>query len=502
MSISSILADMEGVHNAAVMMANDINKGILQDAGLLTDTGLTATANDLFIAVMGESESFLIEALKTAEKLITEKQSSDDTSIYKASTIQGAIALEPDINLAVISVPGQYAASEAWKALNRGLHVFLFSDNVSIEDEVSLKLTARKRNLLLMGPGAGTAILNGNAIGFGNSIPSGPIGLVSASGTGLQEVSTLLARYNSGISQAIGVGGRDLSEEVGGLMTIEALKALQNDKDTDIIILISKPPHYNTKRRVETQVQKSDKPTIICFLGSGKETSKSGANVTYSRSLQECALYAAKQAGVIDDEVDQILFKENLQLKLLAEQIKNTQSRLSGDIRGLFSGGTLCYEALSIWRDIGLPDLFSNLSLEGINALPNPNISIRNCAVDLGEEEFTIGRPHPMINYELRNRRLLQEMQDPDVRVIMLDVVLGFGAHPDPASELAKGIERANNIAQRSSDDITIVASVTGTDNDPQSYRRSVSILENSGAVLCDSNASAAKLSALLVSGK
>ena len=379
--------------------------------------------------------------------------------------------------MAVISVAGRYAANEAWQALEHGLHVFLFSDHVSIEDEIALKQYGRDHGLLLMGPGAGTAIINHVALGFANSVPVGPIGIVSAAGTGLQEVSTLIARAGGGISQAIGVGGRDLSAEVGGIMMLEGLKALQADAATEAIVLISKPPADRVAELILEQASVVEKPTVVCFLGG--DTRAMGRNpVVPARTLQEAALLGLRAAHVDAGDVKAVLRAEEEQLAEQARTLRAEPGHGRRYIRGLFSGGTLCYEAQVVWRDaLGLA-VHSNAPLPGGPALKDSMRSEGHTAIDMGEEEFTLGRLHPMIDQDLRIRRLLQEARDPDTAVILLDVVLGYGAHPDPASELGPALADALALAKGEGRGLRVLTSVTGTDQDPQCRSRVVTALE------------------------
>ncbi len=499
MLVARAITSVPGVRDAAVVMATEANKSILASAGLLVDPVRTATANDLAIVVSADDSTVAEAALQQAESLLKKKAAADDTGQFRPHTIRGALSAQPGANVAVISVAGQYAADEAWEALRQGLHVLLFSDHVSIEDEIALKQYARDHGLLLMGPGAGTAILNNVALGFANVVPPGPIGIVSAAGTGLQEVSSLLARHGAGITQGIGVGGRDLSREVGGIMMLAALQALQDDVSTEAIALISKPPAEEVARRILKQVSHCAKPTVVCFLGGDTDAIRSVPNAIPAQTLEECALLAM-QATHLGSPDSALLETENVQL---AERVRALRTRLGSAqkfLRGLFSGGTLCYEAQVIWRDMLKLPVYANAPLPGQPALDNPLQSCGHTAVDMGEEIFTSGRPHPMIDNSLRARRLLQEASDSEAAVIMLDVVLGYGAHPDPVAELGPAIEGAHETARRDGRDLLFVASVTGTEKDPQGFSHSVSALENAGALVCDSNAAAARLAALLVS--
>jgi FdrA protein len=498
MLVARELSKLEGIRDAAVVMATEANKSILAEAGLLTDEAKAATPNDLVIAVSSKINSLADAALQKAEGLLKKKSTSNEAGVFRSKTIRGALASHSAANVAVISVAGRYAADEAWDALSHGLHVLLFSDNVSLEDEIALKKYAREHGLLLMGPGAGTTILNNVALGFANVLPAGPVGIVSAAGTGLQEVSTLLARRGVGISQGIGTGGRDLKKEVGGIMMLETLKALQGDDATSVLVLISKPPAQEVVRIILDQVAASVKPTVICFLGGDASALTKILNIIPARTLYECALLAAQVARHESGDIKTVLDAENVRLKEQANELGKKLNPNQRYLRGLFSGGTLCYEAQVIWKDMLDSPVYSNAPLPDGTALPDSTKSHQHSAVDLGEEEFTVGRPHPMIDNDLRIRRLLQEARDPQVGVIMLDVVLGYGAHPDPASELGNAVGEACKLNNR---ELLVVASVTGTEDDPQSLSRTTSTLERAGVIVCNSNSAAARLSGLIVSG-
>ncbi len=531
MLVARELGKFPGVIDVGVIMATEANKALLNEAGLLTPDAQTATPNDLVIAVSANN-GIADTALVEAERLLKQKRSSDDGAEFRPKTLRGAVKSNPNANVAVISVAGRYAADEAWDALRRGLHVLLFSDNVSLEDEIALKKYARDHGLLLMGPGAGTAILNGVALGFANVMPSGPVGIVSAAGTGLQEVSTLLAKYGVGITQGLGTGGRDLKEEVGGIMMLEALKALQADPATQVITLVSKPPSPGVAEAILDQVAQSDKPTIVGFMGANPDwlsepaiqnraswteadrrpaptgsaaptqvdaqpQGSPGANSIrwHATTLQETALLTAKAAGVNINVAD-VIAREEAELQAKAKELRALLKPEQKYLRGLFSGGTLCYEAQVIWRDRLKEPVLSNAPLRYEQQLADSLHSVKHTCVDLGEEEFTVGRPHPMIDNDLRIRRLMQEARDPEVAVIMLDVVIGYGAHPDPASELGPAIRQAKQHANR---ELIVVASVTGTEQDPQRLSAQATALQSAGAIVCDSNAAAAKLVAMIV---
>ena len=499
MSVARELSTLEGVVDVAVVMGTEANKALLAQANLLTLEAVGATPNDLVI-VVNAAEDLVDAALAKSEILLKPSHGgSEEKSQNRPRSIQSAVKNDPDTNVAVISVAGRYATNEAWKALHQGLHVLLFSDNVSLEDEIALKKYARDQGLLLMGPGAGTVILNGVALGFANVIPSGPIGIVSAAGTGLQEVSTLIAKNSLGITQGIGTGGRDLKEDVGGIMMLEGLKALQADPNTKVIALVSKPPSKGVAEAIMDQVACSDKPTIIGFMGANPEEFAAVPHAIPATTLEQTALFAVRAAGAKIADPLQMTATRTGELKTWAEKLRAKLRPNQKYLRGLYSGGTLCYEAQVIWRDMLTAPVFSNAPLRKIDQMPDSTKSSGNCTVDLGEEEFTVGRPHPMIDNDLRIRRLLQEARDLSVAVIIIDVVLGYGAHPDPAAELGPVIQKAKQLANAEGRDLHIIVSVTGTEEDPQVLSRQAKNLSTAGAIVCDSNAMAAQLAGFVV---
>lgn len=503
MNIARELRAIPGIDDAALVMGTDANKGLLSQAGLLAPGAKPAGSDDLIVVVKGDRES-VDRGFELAEELLARGlvQGTELTQ-RRPRSVRGAIRSMSSPNVTVISVAGQYAVDEAWQALEQGSHVLLFSDNVSLEDEIRLKRYAVESDLLMMGPGAGTAIINGVGLGFANAVPRGPVGILSAAGTGLQEVSSLLAQQGVGVSQGIGLGGRDLSDEVGGLMMFHALDALQRDPDTALLIAISKLPSAKIAKKVVTKLEEGDKPAVVMFMGSDDGSgaaAREGASVYHAGTLQEASLIAAALAQGEDPAAK--LKKYANRIRDLEKDARTLHSMLSPGqeyLRGLFSGGTLCDEAVLIWsRHVSA--VWSNRPRSPENKLADVHISREHSALDLGEEEFTVGRPHPMIDHDLRLRRLLSEAQDPAVAVIQLDVVLGYGAHPDPASELGPVIAECIAAAKKNERELIVVVSVTGTDADPQNLKRQKSVLEESGAIVLESNAAAAELAALVVS--
>ncbi len=493
------LTALPGVVDAAVVMATEANKGILHQAGLLLPEVERASVNDLVIVVRANSKDAADRALEAASRHLAQGPETEPTeSSVQPRTIRRAVQSNRNANLALISVPGKYAAEEAREALRSGLHVLLFSDNVSIEDELALKEYAAERGLLMMGADCGTAIINGVALGFANVVPRGPIGIVAASGTGMQEVSTLLAKRDVGVSHGIGTGGRDLKETIGGITMVEGIKMLQNDADTEVLVLISKPPSPLVAERTLEQTRKSEKRTVVCFLGGDVDPVVDAGAIPAS-TLQEAAYLAAEHVeGFKGPSVDEMVERQVADLRAKSSDLKQRLEPEQKCLRGLFSGGTLASEALLIWEDI-LGKVLSNVPIRSEWKLADATRCVGHCAVDLGEDEFTIGRPHPMIDNRLRIRRLMEEASDPGVAVILLDVVLGYGAHPDPASELAPAIRQAREQAASKGRGLIVVSSVTGTEQDPQGLSRQVRALERAGAIVASSNASAARLAGFIV---
>jgi succinyl-CoA synthetase alpha subunit len=395
-----------------------------------------------------------------------------------------AVAADPGANLALISTPGEYAAAEATKALRLGLNVMLFSDNVSIEDEVALKKFAREQDLIVMGPDCGTAIVNGVPLAFANVVRRGPIGCIAASGTGLQQVTCLVDRLGVGVSQAIGTGSHDLGEAVGGITMLQGLEALAADKATKVIVLISKPPAASVASKVLAAASKIGKPIVVCFVGADPAAIK-GKNLYPAKTLEDAARAAAALAQG---------------RKPAAKATKVAVPRLGlkpGQryVRGLYSGGTFCYEA-SLLLGEALGKVWSNAPVKKSDKMADVWKSREHTVIDLGDDVFTRGRPHPMIDHRLRNERIVAEAGDPDVAVILFDVVLGYGSHPDPAAEMVPAIKAAQARAAKGKRKIAFVGFVCGTAGDPQNLASQEAALRQAGVLLADSNAAAVRLAA------
>ena len=482
MTVGRDVSTRAGVVDAGVVMGTAENRSILDSSGLLLPEFAEAGDSDLLIAVKAEDESAAEAAVVAVlEQLERGAASTGGDAAYAPSSIDGAVALMPDANLALISVAGRYAAREAWKALRGGLHVMLFSDNVSVASEIELKTYAHEHGLIVMGPDCGTAILSGTPLGFANAVRPGAIGIVAASGTGLQEISSIVSNEGEGVSQAIGTGGRDVTDEVGGVTFLDALDALAEDPETRVLALVSKPPDPRVLDRIETRVAKLDIPVVTIFIGADS-TGPSSAATLEEAALRAVALVRGEDAAGVGER----LAGRAAELERLAEEWAGRIAPGRRFVRGLLSGGTFCAEAQMVLRGIE-GGLSSNVPLSGVRKLADPLVSEGHTLVDLGADEFTVGRPHPMIDYTLRVKRLETEAADPETAVVLLDVVLGYGSHPDPASELTGVIGRAAG-------SVAVVCSVTGTDRDPQNRNTVEAALRAAGAVVASSNAAACLL--------
>ena len=497
MQISQQLSAAEGVEQGFVAMATEANKRVLEEAGLLTEPARQAAANDLLIVVEAGGTESAERALDLAEELLSARAPKPDRSAAggeRAGSLDEALTLLPGANLMLISVPGAYAALEAARALDAGLHVFLFSDNVSLENELALKRRAVDRGLLLMGPGCGTAILDGVALGFANVVRRGPVGIVGASGTGLQEVTTLLDRAGVGVAQAIGVGGRDLSAAIGGLMMRQAIRMLLATPEVEVLVVISKPPAGAVREAIFAELEGCGKPVVVNFLGDSPGDSQRHRSATiHSATFEETARRAAELAtGQVS--LDLFAAASGDEARLTGSSRLTEEQRY---VRGLYSGGSLCDEAMLILA-ARFPRLYSNIPLRTEWALEDAWKSREHTLVDLGEEEFTQGRPHPMIDLGLRQRRILDEAKDPQVAVILLDVVIGFGCHRDPAGCLAETIREARAAARAGGRHLAVVASICGTAADPQGRSAQEATLADAGALVLPTNAQAARAAAAI----
>ncbi len=482
MQLQRALALLPGVLDAGVVMGTEANKDVLTQSGLLSPTteaaaqARSASADDLLIVVQAADEAAAAAALAQVDERLAHRHRSIEQE-YRPKSLESAAQMMPEAQWVLVSVPGRYAAGVARQALRLGKNVFLYSDNVSVDDEVALKQLAAEDGLLVMGPDCGTAIVNGVGLGFANRVRRGAVGLVAASGTGLQQVSVRLHQLGSGVSHALGTGGRDLSEAVGAVTARQGLDLLGRDPETRVIVLISKPPSPRVADELLKAARSTGKPVVVDFVGHAPRA-RQVDNLYFAATLDQAADLAAQLA------------LEPVQNA--APPDPNLARFAPGQcyLRGLFSGGTLAYEALLILQDY-LPTVYSNVPLKDGHRLANSRVSLEHSIVDLGEDEFTVGRLHPMMDNDLRIRRLYQEANDPQVAVLLIDVVLGYGAHPDPAGELAPAIARARAQAEEAGRYLAVVAVVVGSDEDPQGMSTQIERLGEAGAHVETSNEAA-----------
>ena len=483
LSISRSLLEAPQVDWGAALMGTPANLDVIRAAGFDADALAGVRPNDLVFAVRASSQDRATAALEAAKATLVRERPAARVGEEeaRARVIPDAVAQLPEANVAVVSVPGPFAALEAQRALSAGLHVLLFSDNVPLADEVELKQRGRDLGLLVMGPGAGTAMLGGVGLGFANAVRAGSVGVIAAAGTGAQEVMSLVHRWGQGCSHVIGVGGRDLSAGVGGVMTSLALGALEDDPRTSTILLVSKPPAAAVAATVLATA--GTKPLVAALIGM-ESTTAVPDRVHLARSLESGAALAVALCGGSPPT-------PAAGLAAVAAAAARDLAPSRRAVRGLFSGGTLCFEAMVLLAE-HLDAVHSNTPLRPEWALPAPPGA--HVCLDLGEEEFTRGRPHPMIDADARVDHIRREAADPSVAVLLLDVVLGYGSHPDPASVLAPVLAEAS--ADRHGP--RVVAYVLGTEEDPQGADDQRERLRGAGCVIAPTGARAALLAAAI----
>ena len=516
MRIAQALLQIDGVTNASLQMGTQANKEILQEAGLLSDSAQSAGASDVMVVVQALNTATLDTAMAQASAALSSQAAAASESATPSTVPAralhmwlGAQATQniPLPNVVQISVPGAYAAAEGLKAITQGLNVFMFSDNVPLEQEIYMKQAAQKKGVLVMGPDCGTAIVNGVPLGFANVVRRGNIGLVAASGTGLQEVTTQIHRMGGGVSQALGTGGRDVYAAVGGVSMLQGIAMLAQDTATQVITIVSKPPAPSVVTQVLQALRDAGKPSVVLFLGSDmKPASKTmhmaqtlvdaaAMSVALAKIVRKKDLFAIKN---IATRAISISSKHVFTYKIPKKPRFATSQRY---LRALYSGGTYCSEAQLLWEKQDL-HVWSNVPIDKARTLHNAKkASKEHTALDLGDDDFTVGRPHPMIDQRARIERVLQEAADPSVAVIVLDVVIGWGAHADPAGELAPVMHAAQKRAAQNGRQLAFIGFVCGTEEDPQVLSKQEAVLQAAGMVLAGNSANAAWLAQQWVAG-
>ncbi|MBK5240295.1 acyl-CoA synthetase FdrA [Clostridium sp.] len=498
MLITKEIKKMPNVKEVIVGMGTDLNKELTENLNLSNDAIRAITPNDFFIAAWSDEENAIkIIVEKVDELLNVRAKDNDSVEEYKPKTLSSAVKHLEGANMAIISLPGKYAAYEAKSALNNNLHVMLFSDNVTVEEEIELKKIGRDKGLLVMGPDCGTAIINGVPLCFANVVRRGDIGIVGASGTGTQEVTVIIDKMGGGVSQVIGTGGRDLKSSVGGIMMIEGFKALIHDDETKVIVLISKPPAPEVAEKILNMVKTTDKPVVVSFIGGDRnDIEKHGAHSCLN--LEDAARKAVmlSEGKKISDFTSFTLSDAEIE-EIVQGECKKFNSGQKY-LRALYTGGTLADEAMKMLGKDGYR-IYSNIPLSPNLKLDDVHISKEHTCVDLGDDDFTVGKPHPMIDPVARVERLPMEALDQEVAIVIMDFVLGYGSNIDPAGEMLEAIIDAKKTMKNKNNYLCVIGYICGTYGDPQDYKNQCEKLESAGVILMPSNAQAVKLSSLIL---
>ncbi len=504
MKISDNVRRISGISEASVIMATSTNKGILIRLGFPPSVIEESKESDILIAVRAQDQDSLNLAIQKANEMLESsgKISTGNEEKSKLTDLDSALNMMPDANLVLLSIPGEYVKDISLKLIERRIHQQIFSDHVSIEDELEIKEQAVKNGVLILGPGAGTSIINGKGIGFSNAVKAGPVGVVAAAGTGLQEVITLLDHCGIGVKHGLGVGGSDPKEKIGGLMMLECIKLLEKDPDIEVIGIVSKPPFPSIQEKIIKYIsQDAKKKYVLAFIGGQQlQDDRMGGRIIQVGSLASAVLAFAKHVGkeqFMKARAETGISQKDLSSTLGKEWIKLHDGQKY--IRALYTGGTFTYEAQVILSGILPGPIYSNAPILNIKEMASSLTSEGNSIVDLGEEEFTQGRPHPMIDPTIRKLRILEEARDPEVAVLLMDFVLGYGSHPDPVGTALREIKEAKEIAARDGRYLSVIAHVCGARGDPQGYESSINKLQSIGSVVLPTNAIAAVGAALVV---
>ena len=472
MLLTNQISTIEGVKKVSIMMATPANKDIYRQSGLSTEELESASANDMVVVADVDDDAILDVIMEEVEEFF-KKQSTSEGDKKGAESVKSwdkALGKLPDANLAVISIPGAYAALEADRALDEGMNVFMFSDNVTLEDEIKLKQKAHEKGLAVMGPDCGTGIIQGVPIAFTNNVTPGAIGIIGASGTGIQELTTIIDRLGEGVKNAIGTGGRDLSTEVGGITMMDMIEAMESDDSVKVLIIISKPPAKEVRDRISDRLSNFKKPVVTLFLGEKPEYHEE--NFYHAYTLDEAARLAV---GLVRGEE----IKEG-KVDVDDSQVFGAEEKKT--IKAYYSGGTLAGEAAMLIKD-ALNLKVPPQKAEGFMLKTDGHI-----VVDLGDDVYTQGKPHPMIDPAKRIECMQDAIDDASTGVILLDIMLGYGSHEDMAGALLPSIVELRDKAKAEGRKLFFVATVCGTRRDFQSYDEAVSKLKEAGVIVCENN--------------
>lgn len=488
MSIGDKVMSLSGISNAEVQMGTPANTEVLEELGYVLSSDIKP--DDLVFAVTGQTQEKIEEAFKFAESLLSGGGTMAGQRKYHDI---GDIDLSADpYDIAQISLPGEYVLHEAKKALLIGMDLFIFSDNVPLEQELELKELGREMGRLVMGPDCGVGFINGVCLGAGSIMREGSIGIIAASGSGAQEVGSIIEKYGHGISNIIGTGGRDLYPEINGIEMLQAMKLMAEDNNTKVIVLVSKLAGLGVMNKILTEADKIQKAVVAIFLGSEKSLFE-GHNVIPAFSLHEAAEKACKL--ISEDVVDLHLSKKDLQ-----ETAQSEYSRYDSNqkyFRGLFCGGTFTEEALIYLNEnLSGVNLNSNLKTRFADKLRDRHISLGHTILDLGAEDFTSEAPHPVFDPKLRAKRLEKEIGDPETAAILLDFITGPGVAQDPFSLVIETIKKdMSNTGKH----ITYIANICGTEQDPQNIRENIRKLKECGVIVTQSNYESIRLAGAII---
>jgi len=485
MGVNKRLSQAEGVEQTAVLMGSEKNKVLLEDIGIRGPTINDALPNDLIVAVIAKTAEIVQTVLNDLDDALSFIDEGVSTS--QLHTLEDGLVEKPLANLAVFSIPGEYVYREARKALEADLNLFIFSSNVPIEEELKLKRFAAERNLLVMGPDCGTSILGGTGIGFANVVRKGTIGAIGPSGTGLQEFTTQVHNSGYGISHAIGTGSHDLSAEIGAISTLAALEALEKDPHTEVIVIIAKPPDRKVLGQMLERTKRCNKSVIGCFLGMSDLYNLDTKGFHGARTIDDAVDAAIQLISRIEGQRKVGLSRDE---RALAKKQRRNWSPEQRFLRGLFAGGTFCYQSQQILGEAGFT-IYANAPLDPRYRLVDVEVSREHTLIDMGDDNYTLGKPHPMIDSTMRNQRILSEGQDPTVAVILLDFILGFNASKDPVGDLLDSILVTKQTRKEQGGELTVVTSICGTESDPQNLSLQREMLENAGVIVFQSNAKA-----------
>lgn len=500
MNATQAITELKGVATAVVVMGTDTNKSVLREFGASDADINRAGANDLVLSLDVEREDITNDVTALLDSMISGRNSVGKGKKTKSySNLGKALDNTPCANMVFISVPGEFASQEAWEALEAGRNVFIFSDNVPLEEEVALKRFAEKHDLWVLGPGCGASLLEGVSVGMMSAVSRGPIGIVGASGSGIHEIASLIDQAGLGITQAIGTGGRDLSQAVGGITMAKGLQWMMRDKDSKVIVLVSKPPHPDVADKILGMVVGCDKPVVVFFLGGDEMRLPEG--VYRASTLEDAANKAVCLARGL------VPAKEDLAARHVSElgaAAGASRARLRAEqkyLRGLFCGGTHCEESILILRDM-VPQIHANISFGGSSLLADVKNSKGHSLIDMGDEELTKGKPHPVMEPSVLKDRLFREATDPEVAVVLFDLLLGYGANKDPVATIFKTLEDIRRKLARENRRVELVCTLTGTDRDPQNFGEQKRRLTELGVAVFHSNAQATMYAGLIVSDR